>query len=522
MRRRWLSGLALGAALLPGCSTGAAPEPAGTLHVLAGSELKDLAPILDQVRGATGVNLKLDYVGTLDGAEQIVSGDSHPLAWFSSNRYLTLLQGGKNRIVAQNQVMLSPVVMGIKHSAAVRLKWAGRTDLTWRDIAAASKSGELRFAMTDPSASNSGFSALVGVASAFSGSGSAIDAGHVDATAMKDFFTGQAATAGSSGFLADAFVRSQNDLDGLINYESVLLSLNSGGKLRDQLDLLYPREGIVTADYPLMLLDRNQRAGYDKVVAYLRSTKVQQQIMSATGRRPAVPGISLDQRFPSQVLVELPFPGSLDAVNSLITTYLDQIRPPSTTTYVLDLSGSMQGDRLNQLKRALTNLTGLDSSVTGTFARFRRRERLTIITFSSTVQDTKRFEINDVSSQSQDFIQLRAYINSLQATGGTAIYEAMYHAYQLAGQDRARDPGRFYSIVLLTDGENNAGRDGAQFLKDFHALPEDTQKVKAFPILLGEANPDELKTLAEVSGGQDFDSRHASLTQIFKQVRGYG
>src|SRR3984893_1510712 len=517
----------LGAVLLAACNVGAGttttPEPSGTLHVLAGSELKDLEPILPQLRSATGVNLKFDYVGTLDGAERIVGGDPAPLAWFSSNRYLTLLQGNKNHIVAQNKIMLSPVVMGVKHSAAQRLGWAGKTDLTWKDIAGASKAGELRFAMTDPASSNSGFSALVGVASAFSGSGSALDSGQINSAALKDFFTGQKVTAGSSGVLADSYVRSQNDLDALINYESVLLSLNSGGKLREQLDLLYPNEGIVTADYPLMLLksDSDTRAKYDKVVSYLRSNKVQQQIMSSTSRRPGVQSVPLDARFPKQVLVELAFPGSLDVVNNLITAYLDQIRPPSSTTYVLDLSGSMQGDRLNSLKRALDNLTGLETSVTGSFARFRRREHITIVTFSAAVQDVREFDINDVSPQSQDFVKLRAYIDGLQAGGSTAIYDAMYRAYQVAAQRKGADPNRFYSIVLMTDGENNSGRDGNQFIQDFHRLPEDAQKIKAFTVLLGEANPDQLKQLADLTGGQVFDSRKTPLSLVFKQIRGY-
>jgi Ca-activated chloride channel family protein len=411
--------------------------------------------------------------------------------------------------------------MGVKHSAAQRLGWAGKTDLTWRDIAAASKAGSLRFAMTDPSSSNSGFSALAGVASAFAASGAALDSGQIDSAALKDFFTGQKLTAGSSGFLADSFVRSQDDLDGLINYESVLLSLDAGGKLHERLDLLYPKEGIVTADYPLMLLNGRARSQYDKVVAYLRTEKVQQQIMSSTARRPSSPSVPLDSRFPKTVLVELAFPGSLSVVNNLITAYLDQIRPPSTTTYVLDLSGSMQGDRLNGLKRALDNLTGLDTSVTGSFARFRRREHITIVTFSSQVLDSREFDINDVTPQSRDFVRLRAYVDGLQANGGTAIYDAMYQAFQLTGQKKAADPNRFYSVVLMTDGENNTGRDGAQFLNDFRNLPAETQKIKAFTVLLGEANPEQLRALAELTGGQVFDARNAPLSQIFKQVRGY-
>src|SRR6185295_13886395 len=115
--------------------------------------------------------------------------------------------------------------------------------------------GELKFAMTNPAASNSGFSALVGVASAYAGTGDALTTSDIDVPGLKRFFSGQALTAGSSGFLADAYVRSQDSLGGMINYESILLSLNAGHRLHEPLSLIYPRDGIVTADYPVMLLD---------------------------------------------------------------------------------------------------------------------------------------------------------------------------------------------------------------------------------------------------------------------------
>jgi Ca-activated chloride channel family protein len=97
----------------------------------------------------------------------------------------------------------------------------------------------------------------------------------------------------------------------------------------------------------------------------------------------------------------------------------------------------------------------------------------------------------------------------------------MYEAYRVTGQKRTTDPTRFYSVVLMTDGENNHGRDGGQFLNDFHQMSEDTQKIKAFTILFGEAKPSELQQLADASGGQVFDSRNSSLSPVFKEIRGY-
>src|SRR6202011_1094877 len=239
-----------------------------------------------------------------------------------------------------------------------------------------------------------------------------------------------------------------------------------------------------TADYPLMLLNSAKRDAYDKLVAYLRSTDVQRRIMTTTSRRPALPEVSPDSRFPSQLLVELPFPSSLDVINSLLLAYLNDIRLPSHPVLVLDLRGSMEGDRLNGLKKALTNLTGLDTSVTGQFARFRAREQITIITFSSAVQDRRTFTINDPDPHGPDMTALRDYVNGLRAGGATAIYDALEEAYITAGAAKGQDPNRFYSIVLMTDGENNSGRDASQFIQDFHRLPEDAQKIKPFTVLL--------------------------------------
>ncbi len=189
-------------------------------------------------------------------------------------------------------------------------------------------------------------------------------------------------TAGSSGFLADSYVRDQASVDGIVNYESILMSLNASGRLTEPLTLVYPAEGIITADYPFMLLNAEKRAAYDKVTAYLRTPDVQKRIMTDTLRRPAIPGIPLDPRFNASTLIELPFPAKLDTIDTLITTYLDEIRRPASAIFVLDVSGSMSGDRLDQLKTAMKALTGTDTSATGRFARFRAHEQVTIITFS--------------------------------------------------------------------------------------------------------------------------------------------
>jgi len=516
--RRLLAGLLLVAGLVAACDTGPVQNP-NTLHVLAGSELKDLGPVLGDMEKATGWHLDMNYVGSLDGAQRIANGDGADLAWFSTGKYISLLQATSSHIVAQDKTMLSPVAIGVKHSTALRFGWVNNPNVTWADISTQAKGGRFKFAMTNPTASNSGFVALVGVASAFAGNNLTTD--NIDIPALKEFFSGQSLTAGSSGFLADSYVRGQDSLDGMINYESVLLSLDQGSTLHEKLDLVYPKDGIVTADYPLMLLRSARRDVYDKILAYLRRPDVQTRIMTTSNRRPAIPEVKPDSRFPAQVLIEMPFPASLDTINKLLFAYLEQVRRPDHAIFVLDTSGSMSGDRISSLKKALLGLTGSDTTITGQFAAFRQREELTFVLFNDRVYKQADFTINNTDPDGPDLAAVRDFVNSLQAGGGTAIYDAVYQAYSVAANGQRNEPDRFFSIVLMTDGENNQGRDGNQFINDFKHLPPQTQQIKTFPILFGEGSPAQLQQLADLSGGRVFDGKSAPINEVFKEIRGY-
>ena len=490
------------------------------LTVLAGSELSDLAPMLGEIQQNTGVQLKFTYTGTLDGAEQIMSGAKYDLGWFSHAKYLNLIPGSKDKVLAQEKIMLSPVVLGVKQSKAQAWGWVNNPNLTWSDIVQKASSGELRFAMTNPASSNSGFSALVGVATALSGKGDALQVADINqiTPTLTGFFKGQALTSGSSGWLSDQYVANQDSLDGMINYESVLLGLNKGGKLHENLYLVYPKEGIVTADYPLLLLNPAKRDDYNKLVAYLRTADFQRQIMEKTLRRPINSQVALSADFPSNLLVEAAFPSSQDVVNALIFSYLNEQIKPSHTYYVLDTSGSMAGSRLSNLVKAMDNLTGGDPSITGQFARFRNREKVTILSFNTQVTGQADFEVN--GDQPQSLKQISDYVHSLQAGGNTAIYSALQDAYQMAAQARRQEPDRIYSIVLLTDGENNSGISADEF-QSFFKSNEALIGIRTFTILFGEAQVQDLQNIATLTNGRMFDASSTSLAQIFKEIRGY-
>src|SRR5262249_43860808 len=194
--------------------------------------------------------------------------------------------------------------------------------------------GKFTFGMTNPTSSNTGLTATIGLASALAKNPEALTEADLKNPRLADFFKAQALTSGSSGWLAEAYERDQSKVDGIINYESVLLSMNAGGKLAEPLTLVYPKEGIVTADYPLMLLNGAKRPDYDRLVAFLRGKDFQTKMSALTLRRPVNPDAAVAAAVPKRTLVELAFPGQATLIDALLDSFLSDVRIPGSSRYL--------------------------------------------------------------------------------------------------------------------------------------------------------------------------------------------
>ncbi|ASO18806.1 Ca-activated chloride channel family protein [Actinoalloteichus hoggarensis] len=524
------------ATALTGCvGTPGGTAPDGTtLRVLAGSELGDMRPILDAAADATGVTVEFDFTGTLEGAQALADGEidgRYDAIWFSSNRYLRAMPDAASRLGESVRIMSSPVLLGLSTPVAERLGWT--TDpVGWREIGEAASRDEFTYGMTDPSASNSGFSALVGVSSALADTGSAVDAARIESITPEliEFFSGQTLSAGSSRWLSGAFVaRATGDdpgdpVDGLINYESELLSLGADGTLPEPMTVIYPVDGVVTADYPLTLLadaDDEARTAHDALAAHLRTPEVQREITATTHRRPVVPGVEPGEQFTERNLLELPFPATADAMDALLLAYFNTIRRPSRTLYVLDTSGSMAGDRIADLRTALTALTGADESALGRYRGFRNREEITLLPFQTAPGEPETFTVPETDREAE-LARIADAAAELRAAGGTAIYDSLLTAFSLAGASVTADPERFTSIVLMTDGENAEGRDLAEFRTAHAELPEQWRGIPVFTVPLGEGSREEMRAIATLTGGEMFEPGEGeALAEVFHEIRGY-
>lgn len=497
----------------PSAETAAgASSPAFT--ILAGSELKELESAIVQAGQAAGVTVQLSYAGTLDMVERINAGERFDALLPANGAYPALAL--ETKPLAREKLFYSRMALGVKAAKLKALGWERRAP-SWADIAQAAGNGQLRYAMSNASASNTGMSALFAVASASAGKTEDLTPEDVNPTLIKAFLSGQKLTAGSSGWLAEAFVKAPQALDGMVNYEAVILRANAQLPEAERLHLVYPRDGMISADYPLMLLQAQRRADHDKLVAALKSPAFQRDVLGPAFLRPANPEVPANPALPTSAVAELAFPNRLEVIDAVLSSYQAQWRRPATSIFVLDVSGSMSGERLENMREALKVLSGADARTTqARLQAFQGRERVVLIPFSTDVAEPQwvRFDPQQLDAARS---QLRQLAEGLTVGGVTAIYSALDRAQALAQTELQQDPERFVSIVLLTDGESNRGLSFSEFKARY---PNGTP-VRVFPILFGEANTAQMQALAAFTGGREFDGRSAGLAQVFREIRGY-
>ncbi len=551
--RRLTLALVAGVALALAACGKSEPEPAAKplavpeaaiFSVLATTDLRDAQALEGMVEKATGVKLRFSYGGTMESTEAVLSGATKAdAAWFANAKYLLSDPQGQARVKLQEKIMLSPITVGVSESAAQKLGWndpAVADKVTWKTITKAAAEGKLGYALSNPATSNQGFMALMGVVAAASDKADALAAADVDRGAIANFLKGYKLVGDNSTYLAEQFIAQQGPkLNAFINYESWLLTLNNGGKLKEKLVLVYPKEGVSTADYPFMLLQDARRADYQKVVAYLKGSEAQTWLARQTLRRPISPEVAaqVTDLFPKAggVLVELAFSPDRQLSDGLIDAYLNEFRRPIASTFVLDTSGSMGGGgRRDQLVKAIHYISGEDNSLTGRLAKLTDREKIWMLPFSDEPRAMTYFElpagrakargvqIQEDSQAKQEVLgQVRDYVDGLQMAGGTALYDSVLAALEHMLAERKKNPNYQYSVVAFTDGENNQGKNLKAFQAAYAQLPEDVRAVPVFMVLFGEARESDLKALVQTTGGKVFDARKTPLYAVFKDIRAY-
>ena len=534
--RTALIGLLAPALLLTGCG-GAPGEPQaeeqsqdtsseilkadGTIRILSGSENEELETVIDECSQATGVEIEMDYKGSVDIMRELESGaEEYDAVWPASSIWLSM--GDVDHLVKHSQsISMTPVVFGIRESLAEELGFKEK-DVSVKDILAAIQDGKMSFCMTSATQSNSGASAYIGFLYALLGKQEGMTVGDLQGERLRDDITGLLGgverSSGSSDWLKDLFLK--EDYDAMVNYECLIIDANrqleSEGK--EPLYIVYPYDGLSIADSPLGYVDHGdsqKEEAFQAVQQYLLSEEAQSQI-EATGRRISANGVSDENRDvfkeewgidTERILSPIQMPDS-DVLMEALNLYQTSFKKPSLNIYCLDFSGSMEGTGEPQLKDAMSQIL-LQENASKNFLQANAGEVNEVIFFDNTILDIERA----ADDSDEALAQLYQKVADFQIAGGTDIYNA---AAQALAEASSYDLEKYTpAIILMTDGVSDYNY--RTFQNAWDTLGID---VPVFSITFGAADPTQLEELAEATGGRVFDGTQ-DLTEAFRSVKGY-
>lgn len=494
------------------------------LTIVAGSENKVLEPLLESYAEKSGQKITMDYLGSLDIMQLLSKPEvGYDAVWPASTIWLNM--GDTNHVLKHSKtIAVTPVIFGIRRSLAEDLGFIGRDNITMKEIAGAIAAGKLHFAMTSATQSNSGASAYLAFLTALSNHPeaglSAEDLADPQlGERISNLLAGVNRSSGSSNWLVELFL--MGNYDAMVNYEQLIIQTNEAleKKQDETLYAVYPVDGLSLSDSPLAYVDRGDDAKEQAFLSlqdYLLSDEGQDRI-EKTGKRNAFSqveqvnkdifrkdwGIQVDRTLSP---IHLP---KNDVIAQALSLYQSQFKKPAYTVYILDYSGSMAQDGCEQMLASLEQIW-LPDLAKQNLLQGTEQDVSVFLPFGGYVGEPETLVGNDLShfmelARRQDFM------------GGTHLLEAGAAGLKELAQVPNITEKYTPAIVLLTDGRGNGTMSMREFADYYRDLNLD---IPIFSIQFGDAQKEELQSLADLSKARVFDGRK-DLTGAFRQVKGY-
>ena len=495
--------------------------PGGQIRILSGSENQELETIIQECSEATGVEIQVEYKGSVDIMRELENGaPDYDAVWPASSIWVSM--GDTGHLIKHSQsISMTPVVFGIRESLAEKLGFVGEK-VSVNDILTAIRDGEMSFCMTSATQSNSGASAYIGFLYALLGKQEGLTAEDLQKPDLqadiRELLSGVERSSGSSDWLKDMFL--EGDYDAMVNYECLIIDANQQleEEGKEPLYVVYPYDGLSIADSPLGYVDHGDAEKEEAFLAvqeYLLSDKAQAEI-EATGRRINAGGVSKENQDvfnrdwgidTERILSPIQMPEAA-VLTEALNVYQTSFKKPSLNIYCLDFSGSMSGTGEEQLKEAMAQIL-LQENARKNFLQANAGEVNEVVFFDDTILDVQAA----ADDSDEALAELNQKVADFQIAGGTDIYRAAAEALEIAsGYDLTNYTP---AIILMTDGRSNYNY--SNFEEVWNRYEED---IPIFSITFGDADPGQLEELAKISGGRVFDGTK-DLTAAFRSVKGY-
>lgn len=495
------------------------------------------------------VHVSVQHVGSGSSMEAILVGDLQPVVWSpGSGTWVERLNQTWQDRYSQSlttgdcpATINAPLGIAMWQPMAEALGWP-EAPISWQVIADLAADpdgwatldhpewGDFRFGHGHPAHSNSGMLSVI--AAVYAAADVAADAGAglaPDDVWAEDVMAAVGAVETAvyhygrkdTDLLARMTLRGPSYLHAVTTYEGNVIRWNQehAEELRFPLVMIYPADGTFWVDNPYCILNNAEwvTEAQQEGAALFRDfilAREQQEGLIATGLRPALADIALHDPIsldygavPTVTSAEVPalaFPS--DEVADHITDMWYQVKKPATVLVIIDVSGSMEGAKMQSAATAAQEFIDL----------MQPQDVVSVIAFHDKVMPLQ--PSGTVGSIGEE---LKAVVGGLIADGGTALYhvtmEGIAQIDQMQAADLAEGEERIYSIVLMTDGQNYA-EDGVTESQMLSTLPDglESDAVRLYTIAYGEdANADLLATIANRTNGKTFTSTPDNIRDIY-------
>ena len=303
-------------------------------------------------------------------------------------------------------------------------------------------------------------------------------------------------------------------------------------KPRVPLVAIYPKEGTLFSDNPLMILDApwvsEREADAARAFSNFVTKEQNQRRVLKFGFRPGNPAVSigapitaangLDPTQP-QTTLEVPSPPVLAAV----IDEWDQVRKKARVMLVIDVSGSM-GDEADP-RTGATKLDLAKRAAVAALDQFQPDDEVGLRVFSTDISEddpTDYLDLVPIGPVSENRNDLERNIKSLIPTQGTPLYTVTQDSYQQMLNEF--DATRINAVVVLSDGRNEDDRNNdleglLKFLRGRNE-GESSTPVRIFPIAYGsDADESTLKRIAEATNAAAYSAVDpATIINVFNAV----
>ena len=517
------------------CALFTSDEPPRNATVIVVAANSSLAPWLSTAVGnfnaerqetpdGKPVHVQLELVEAGQAVVDIAAGNSAPGLWLPDDQVWVELLADKGNVSFQGDcrsVAQSPLVIALWRPIAESLGWPGRS-LGWLDVGslAADPSawnyysggqfGEtLQLGHTHPGLSGSGVGTLLAIVQAAEAETGAVEASVVAEPVVQASVSAFEAAVAWFSSSTDELGRTMSErgsdyLGAAVMYESTVVHYGAGNP---NIVPIYPFEGTFMARHPACInagATAAEQAAAQLFREYLLAAEAQQLALT-NGLRPvnndvplgapldAVHGVDLEQ---PAVLFEAPRVETVYAVQEL----WQAARKDVNLVMVLDVSGSMEGDKLRSAREAAIQFVN----------QMGEEDYISIVTFSTASRILVAHE--KVGEERQRVIEV---LQNLEVDGYTAFYDALGDAASILAKTNSAETSN--AIVALTDGLDNSS-DNYAFDS---ALIEKVTAHNTTICTIAYGNDAEEHVLAELAlqaHGNFYQGNAASIATIYQEM----